>query len=54
MATVRTYDAAALGRVLALWDGHVDVAPALQTISSVNGVALVAGFAADVREFARD
>ena len=80
MATVRTYDAADLGRVLALWDGQVDVDDALQAISSVNGVALVAdvdteiaellldaletrpslseeigaGFAADVRGFARD
>ncbi len=42
MATIRPYDPADLGRVLALWDGHVDVDDALQVISSANGVALVA------------
>src|SRR3954451_4077106 len=45
MATIRPYDAADLGRVLALWDGHVDVDDALQVISSANGVALVADVA---------
>ncbi len=42
MATIRPYDQADLGRVLALWDGQVDVDDALQVISSANGVALVA------------
>ena len=42
MATIRPYDPADLGRVLALWDGQVDVDDALQGISSANGVALVA------------
>ena len=42
MATIRPYDPADLGRVLALWDGQVDVDDALQVISTANGVALVA------------
>jgi hypothetical protein len=42
MATIRPYDPADLGRVLALCDGQVDVDHALQAISSANGVALVA------------
>jgi AAA+ superfamily predicted ATPase len=43
MATIRPYDTADLGRVLALWrDGTVDVDEALQVMGSQGAVALVA------------
>ena len=47
MATIRPYDPADLGRVLALWDGQVWTRPSLSE-------EIVAGFDEDVREFARD
>ena len=43
MATIRPYDEADLGRVLALWrDGTVDVDEALQVMAAQGAVALVA------------